>query len=153
MNAEDLLQRYAAGERDFTGVKLPGVRLVDKILNQVIFKGADFSDAYFESSGFDEVDLSFANLRRIRFFESGFGRANLEAADFSDAIFSQGSLKGANLTRAIFRRAVLSEVSFKNANLSYADLSEASEFSIYYCKGAIFHETIMPDGSIRSNNS
>nr|WP_322721317.1 pentapeptide repeat-containing protein [Nostoc sp. ChiQUE02]MDZ8234425.1 pentapeptide repeat-containing protein [Nostoc sp. ChiQUE02] len=67
--------------------------------------------------------------------------------------FGQSNFKGANLTRAVFRRAVLSEVSFKNANLSYVDLNGASEFSIYYCKGAIFHETIMPDGTIRSDNS
>lgn len=87
MDANELLRRYTAGDRDFTGVNLSGVRLVDKILKGVIFREADFSDGYLELAGFDVVDLSFANLRRIRFFESGFRRANLEGADLSDAIF------------------------------------------------------------------
>lgn len=45
MNAEELLQRYAAGERDFTGVKLSGVRLLDVNLSRTIFREADLSNA------------------------------------------------------------------------------------------------------------
>ncbi|MEH2166022.1 MAG: pentapeptide repeat-containing protein [Nostoc sp.] len=43
MNAEELLQRYAAGKRDFTGVKLSRVRLLDVNLSRAIFREADIS--------------------------------------------------------------------------------------------------------------
>ncbi|MEH2158156.1 pentapeptide repeat-containing protein [Nostoc sp.] len=57
----------------------------------------------------------------------------------------------ANLSHTNLRRAILTETSFDDANLSHADLRGASYFSINSCKGATFNETIMPDGSIRSD--
>ena len=53
MTAEELLQRYAAGERKFTRVMLqPGTNLTDANLNN-----ANFCDA-----NLAEVDLTGANL-------------------------------------------------------------------------------------------
>lgn len=97
--------------------------------------------------------MSYANLKGARLGEAALTGANLEGADLSNAVFGQTSLSKTNLSHANLRRAILTESSLKNANLSYADLRGASDFSIYACKSAIFHETIMPDGSIRSNSS
>ncbi|MEH2259189.1 pentapeptide repeat-containing protein [Nostoc sp.] len=57
MNAKELLQRYAVGERDFTGVKLPRVRLLDVNLSRAIFREADLSNA-----SLDWTNLSYADL-------------------------------------------------------------------------------------------
>lgn len=67
-----------------------------------------------------------------------------------DAIFFQTYFRDANLSYVDLTRAELSESSFKNANLSHADLTVASEFYIERFKIAIFNETVMPDGSVRT---
>ena len=75
----------------------------------------------------------------------------MEGVDFSCAIFGQSSFYNADLTKAIFRNAILDEFSFHDVNLSYADLQGAKEFTLGRCKNVIFYETIMPDGSIRTD--
>lgn len=153
MDAGELLRRYAAGERDFTGVKLPGIHLMDKELSKVIFREADLSNAYLDWTNLSYADLSHANLRGVRLGEAALEGANLEGADLSGAVFGQTYLGKANLSHAKLRDAILTETSFDDANLSYADLSGARDFSINRCKGATFCETIMPDGSIRSDGA
>lgn len=76
----------------------------------------------------------------------------MEKINFTSAKFGQVGFSNINLTRAIFRNAILSEVSFKDVNLSYADLSGAKQFIIGRCKNTVFYETIMPDGSVRTDN-
>lgn len=152
MDAEELLRRYNTGERDFTGVKLPGIRLIDRRLGGIIFREADLNDAILDWTDLIDADLSYANLRGVRLGEASLQRANLEGADLSGAVFAQTTFRGANLSYAKLRDAILTEFSFKNANLSYADLRGISGFSPLACKGAIFHETIMPDGSIQSDD-
>ena len=72
MDAEELLRMYAAGERDFTGVKLSKVRLVEKQLRGAIFREADFSDANLEGTIFTEADLNYANLKGALLQEAVF---------------------------------------------------------------------------------
>jgi uncharacterized protein YjbI with pentapeptide repeats len=152
MDKEETAKRFAAGEKDFTGGNLRGVDWRNRIERGKIFREADFTRAYFELSGFDQCDLSFAIFRRVRMYESGFGRCCLEGVDFSDASLSQCSFAENDLTRAIFGGAIISETNFKNANLSYADFTGAREFnSSFPSEGAIFYETIMPDGSIHTD--
>ena len=149
IDREELLEKYAGTEKDFTGQSFGGLR--DKSIKGGIYRKSNFSEAEFDCGSFTDADLSFANFRRVRMFESGFRNCFMEGIDFTNAVFGQVGFKGSNLTRAIFKNAVLSEVSFKNANLSYADFSGAKEFIVGRCKNAIFHETIMPDGSIRTD--
>ncbi|MCL1472768.1 pentapeptide repeat-containing protein [Argonema antarcticum] len=152
MDAEELLRRYATGERDFTGVKLPGVRSIDKNLRGAIFREADLSNACLDWTNLSYADLSYANLKGARLGEAALQGANLEYADLSNAVFGQTSFSDANLSHANLRYAILTEASFFDGNLSYADLSGASGFSINRCQGATFCETIMPDGSIRTDS-
>jgi uncharacterized protein YjbI with pentapeptide repeats len=150
MNATELLTRYAAGERDFTGVKLPGVRLIDKVLRGIILKEADLSDGCFDWTNLYDADLSYADLRGARLGEAVLQAANLQGADLSDAVFGQTPLAKANLSHAKLRRAILTETSFDEANLSYTDFTGAIDFELGRCKGAIFCETLMPDGTVRN---
>lgn len=152
MDREEIIRRYAGGEKDFTGQRFGGADFRDEIFKGGIYTRADFSDAYFDGVEFEEADLSFADFHRARIYECVFAtNCYMEGVDFRYAVFGQVSFIKTDLTRAIYRNAVLSEVSFKNVNLSYADLSGAREFIIGMCENVIFYETIMPDGSIRTD--
>lgn len=77
----------------------------------------------------------------------------MEGIDFTNAEFGQVCFYEVDLTKAIFRNAILSEISFYKANLSFADFRGAKDFRIGRFDEVIFHETIMPDGSIRTDAS
>ncbi|MBW4649624.1 MAG: pentapeptide repeat-containing protein [Kastovskya adunca ATA6-11-RM4] len=149
MDREELVRKYAGGEKDFTGRRFRNSNWIDEIVRGGIYREADFSNAYFVRSGFDEADLSFAKFVRARMYESGFGSTCcLEGIDFTYAVFSQCNFSEVDLRGAIFRNATLSEVNFRNANLSYADLRGARKLTVGSCENAIFYETIMPNGRI-----
>ncbi|MEH2166023.1 MAG: pentapeptide repeat-containing protein [Nostoc sp.] len=97
--------------------------------------------------------MSYANLKGARLGEAALKGANLEGADLSGVVCGQTGFFDTNLSHANLRGAILTETSFDDANLSYADFRGTQNFSINRCKGAIFHETIMPDGSIRSEST
>ena len=50
MNPKELLRRYTAGERDFTGVDLSEAQLIDVDLRNIILKDADLSFAVMDLS-------------------------------------------------------------------------------------------------------
>ncbi len=95
MDREELLRKYAGGEKDFTGRRFGG-DWRDKLFRGGIYREADFSNAYFDSSGFLEVDLSFANFRRIHIYESSFQDSYMEGLTsvmlFSDRLVSKMSI-------------------------------------------------------------
>ena len=152
MDREELLRRYAGGEKDFTECSFRGCHWVDNIVIGGIYHRSDFSEANFTRSGFDKVDLSFAKFIGVRMYESGFGwDCCMEGVDFSGAVFSQCNFQKVNLSGVMFRNATISETSFRDANLSYADLSGVKELDSCSLRGTIFYKTIMPDVSIRSD--
>ncbi|MEG4912975.1 pentapeptide repeat-containing protein [Microcoleus sp. B7-D4] len=118
IGAEEFLQRYNQGERDFTGVNLAGVNLSGKSLTKVNWSGANLSGA--ELAG---VDLSVANLS-----EANLCHANLHTAN----------LTSANLEKAKFINANLSEVNLQCSNLSEANLSGVNLSSVHSVSGANF---------------
>lgn len=106
MDAEELVVRYATGERDFAGVDLTGVMLRRGEELELLLERHGIEENYWvggvELCG---IDLSGANLER----------ANLEGADFTGA-----TLRGANL-----REAKLEVVCFQEADLSGANMTDA----------------------------
>jgi hypothetical protein len=81
MTAEELLARYEAGERDFTGVDLSGVNL----------NGANLSG----------INLGYANLSRASLFEANLSGANLQYANLSDVNLMKANLENAKLENVI----------------------------------------------------
>ncbi len=144
---EELLERYAAGERDFSNCRFWGD---DELC------GANLQDTIFVCADWAEHDLSGANL-------SG---ANLSGADFSQANLSEVNLTNANLTDAVLSEADLTFANLTNANLTNVrELEGANLFGTnltntnltntnprppHILREAIFSNTIMPDGSIRN---
>ena len=149
IDREELLEKYAGTEKDFTGRRRGGLR--DKTIRGGIYRESDLSGRYFDASAFREADLSFANFSCIRMYETSFKNCYMEGIDFTGARFGQVGFKNVDLTRAIFKNATLGETSFKNVNLSYADFSGARRFNEGNYINLIFYQTIMPDGSIRTD--
>ena len=111
--SENILTRYAAGERAFLDLDRD-----DGIYN---FDGADLSDVRFSGSHF------FATFRN----------ANLTGADFSDCNVKTCDFSGADLTRATFFSSAIDAAIFEGAVLAHADFEEASEQGHVYAKGEL----------------
>ncbi len=107
VSAEELLSRYAAGERDFRevyfgNIELPGANLV----------GCDFTKADFGGALLNQADLSDCNCT-----EANFGHAVmmnclmkntiLQGAHFNNAYLTESDLSGADLRDADFRSTSL----------------------------------------------
>ena len=113
---EELLRRYAAGERDFRQADLSEADLSEANLSEADFRVADLREA----------NLSRANLSRANLSEAELSEAELSVADLSRANLRGANLRGANLSRANLSRANLSEADLSRADLSEADLSRAN---------------------------
>ena len=60
MNAQELLKRYAAGERDFSNADLQGVVCTEEVLRGIILRGANLERANFGWANLEGADLSNA---------------------------------------------------------------------------------------------
>lgn len=146
ISAEEFLQRYEEGERDFTGINLTGVDLSGKTLDSNVslsqanlssanlanakltgvnliganLQGASLKSTNLQSADLIEVNLSGANLTKAILYS-----ARLIQANFSQANLSEAKLDQANLTTANLSKANLAQASLSSANLTGADLSQA----------------------------
>lgn len=118
---------------DLTGADLQGLQKVG---------GGSGSD-----SDFSGANLSDATLTNVL-----LSRANLTGANLSRIDSLNVDFYGANLTDADLSGARLRFANFGNANLTRANLRGASIDVDAQTVGAVFCNTIMPDGSVRDDN-
>ena len=112
MAPEQLLNQYAAGERDFRGLNLSY-----QILSRVDLSGADLSGAKLDRTvleganltkvNLSKADLTGSNLRRAELIWANLRGANLQGANLRGADLQGADLQGANLTGADFGGAIL----------------------------------------------
>jgi uncharacterized protein YjbI with pentapeptide repeats len=148
MTAEELLERYAAGERDFSGI---GIEASDELLGAHL-TGINLSGSILAEMILDGVDFSDANLRNTHFGQTDLNGVNLQRSDLSGATLTFGSLDGADLTDARLigtnlKYTDMRNVNFTRSNLTGAKTSDSADFI-----GSIFNNTIMPNGNIRTDN-
>src|SRR5919202_586753 len=120
MDSGELLERYAAGERDFRGTFLfcvglsRATRLGGRLLYKSLF-GALLTSANLECVNLQGAFLTSANLEA----------ANLEAANLQGANLDCTNLQGANLQGASLSGASLGCANLSDANLSGVNLRDA----------------------------
>jgi uncharacterized protein YjbI with pentapeptide repeats len=119
LSAEELLELYEAGERDFTGVYLSGTIYHAKLID-INFSCACVN-ADIISTNLKEANFSGANLSSAHLSYSNLSRANLIEANLIGADLSDTNLSDANLSNSLLARA-----NFSNANLSDANLCHAA---------------------------
>jgi Pentapeptide repeats (8 copies) len=107
MDAQDLLQRYARGQRDFSHADL------------------------------QSADLSHQNLSGISLAQANLSGANLAVTDLHAANLRQAILKGANLTGANLTAANLRRTNFIDAVLDTACLESAATLGAILPDGTV----------------
>ncbi|MEG4850121.1 pentapeptide repeat-containing protein [Microcoleus sp. B5-D4] len=128
ISAEEFLQRYNQGERDFVGVNLAGVNLSRQSLSEVNLNSANFRGAELSETKLSIINLSEANLCHANFHKAHISSANLEKAQLLNANLSEATLHSVNLSEANLSGVNLSiahlllGISFNRANLSKANL-------------------------------
>ena len=137
---EEILKRYADGEREFLYVDLSGgdlssVDFGERSLRGVIYnKKIKFSNANLSNAFMHKVNLQGANLERANLF-----RANLLQANLSQANLRETNLIGADLSGADLRGADLRGAKVGSADRLLVKLT-----------GANLVGAIMPDGSVHN---
>lgn len=107
---------------------------------EIALAGSESIQKWKRTNPGNSLDLSGANLRRIKLIETdlsniNFEGANLEWADFRWSDFINSNLIGTNISRADFHKADLTKAklnganlqltNFEDTNLSYTDLTSA----------------------------
>jgi uncharacterized protein YjbI with pentapeptide repeats len=141
---EELLERYASGERNFAGVELiPSDEKIYRSSCQI--------------QGLEGANLKGINLRGAKLKDASFKRADLSNADLFGACLawadlSKACLRNANISSASLLLANCESTNFGGAILSHVNAREASfqgawinyiEYSIL--ASANFKDALIPD--------
>jgi uncharacterized protein YjbI with pentapeptide repeats len=157
MTAEELLERYAAGERNFAGVDLTPsdgdwIKLTRQNLQGINLRGAYLYRANFGLSDLTGADLSGAYLK-----SAALGCAILKNARLRGAVLTLSILRMTDLSHSDLTDANLIGARLMEANLTKVDLSEAllidadmtgaiGEYKSMNIYSTLFWNTILPDG-------
>jgi len=117
ITADELLERYAAGERNFAGVDLNPSNSIDR--GRVKLSRWDWVDKIV-------LDLSGINLRGANLFRVELSRCNLSGADLFGACLKNSGLAFSDLRNANLRGAYMYETVLTGADLTGADLTYAN---------------------------
>lgn len=117
----------------------------------VNLSGADLSGTDLSETLFEDANLSGANLSNVAFHQSGFVRTNLRNTNLSRADFYHASLFSTDLTDASLVNARLKSADFTGNILTRTNLTGV-DFKGASVGGNIYLDTIMPDGTIRTDS-
>jgi len=121
MTVDELLARYATGERDFSGVNLSD-RRTERTLRDVNLSGVDFSKGDLRQGRLERVNLSGANLSEINLCFTGLINCNLSGANLDEALLAgeRTWMESCNCDGASFRNAVMGQISVENCTFRNA---------------------------------
>ena len=111
MHVQEFIKQLNMGNRNFSGVRIKNLELIDYILQKV-----DFSEA----------DLSGARLEGANLVGANFVNANLEAASLYSTILDGANLSAANLVKVNLTGANLDCVNFWCCNMRGAQFEESN---------------------------
>lgn len=145
----DMIQRYRAGERNFTGIDLKSARLqwpcfIDINLSQADLRWVDFEMG---RTRLINANMSDANMEKVSLVSAFMLNANLRGANLRNANLTNADLTNADLTNADLNGADLSGTALIGANLTGANITD-----IKTTKDTIFCQTIMPNGQVQTDS-
>lgn len=120
--ADELIRRYAAGERHFINANLRCAMLAKSALSEVTLSRAKLSGANLIEANLIGADLTAADLSEANLSGVSLNKANLVRTNLTKANLGCADLRGANLSKANLSEACLCEADLRGANLSFAEL-------------------------------
>ena len=133
MATKGLLERYAAGERDFSGITIKYANFILADLKGIDLSNARMNGIKLIGANLDGANLSGARLEGADLTSADLSRANLTSADLSGCQLVRTNFCEANLSDAGFWNACIDGAMFIGANLQRAKLVE-----LYSCLGTNF---------------
>ncbi len=139
----DMIERYRAAERNFTGIDLKYAGLHWPCFIDINLSRADLRWAEFEvgRTRLINANMSDANMEKVSLGSAFMLNANLRGANLRNAHLTNADLTNADLTNADLNGADLSGTTLIGTNLTGANLTD-----IKTTKDTIFCQTIMPNG-------
>ncbi|MEG4093312.1 pentapeptide repeat-containing protein [Microcoleus sp. Pol12B4] len=121
LEADELLRRYAIGDRFFINANLRCAQLSQLCLENIDLNLANLSDTNLSKANLMVAQMQSANLSGSNLSKSQLVRANLSGANLSDA-----NLRGADLSYADLSNICLTGADLRGANLARTDLRKTS---------------------------
>jgi uncharacterized protein YjbI with pentapeptide repeats len=125
MNPEDLLSRYATGDRQFAHTELNEAKLSQTKLTGINLSGAQLNQANLRSTDLAIADLSGAQLRGADLTQANLERSDCSGADLRDAYLGSANLQGAILRQALLEQVNGTQTDFRQTTLTGANLIQA----------------------------
>ena len=145
---EDLLERYAAGERNFPGIELidfyrpskytpkyggGGIDIDGVVLRDINLRGAVLQEADLNGADLGGIFLRDCRLGRAIIRDANLCAANLQGSGFIDADLRGSNLNYMNANCAEFRGAYIG--SFEQAILAQTNFEGSHTSSGLICRG------------------
>lgn len=116
LGVDELLRRYAVGDRYFVNANLRCAKLSNICLENIDLSYAKLNLANLSGSNLNKANLAAAQMQS----------ANLSCCDLQNSQLVRANLAGANLSDSNLRGADLTNTDLSNANLNGADLRGAN---------------------------
>jgi serine/threonine protein kinase, bacterial len=125
MTADDLLDAYEQGRRDFAACDCESVRLTRVDLSGATFHSANLKHVNFNHSVLAGADFGRANLGHAKLRDTNLTKAYLSNADLQEADLRGADLRGAYLLNANLRGTNLCGANLTGAKLAPEQLAMA----------------------------
>lgn len=125
LTTDELLRRYAIGERLFINANLRCLDLASICLREINLSWAKLNLANLSGSDLSKALLMGTDIREANLSDTNLSQSQLLRANLTGANLYRADLKGANLSHACLVNANLSEADLTGANLSGADFKGA----------------------------
>ncbi|MEG3850160.1 pentapeptide repeat-containing protein [Microcoleus sp. herbarium19] len=132
LGVDELLRRYAAGNRYFINANLRCAQLSNICLENIDLSYAKLNLADLGGSNLSQANLTLAEMRSANLSGSNLHKSQLVKANLAGANLSNANLRGADLSNADLSNANLNGADLRSANLGRVDLRKTS------LDGAIF---------------
>jgi 2-iminobutanoate/2-iminopropanoate deaminase len=130
MDAEELLVRYAKGEKNFAGVDLSGMVLTIAYTRELFERYKPEENTWSHGFNLSEINLSEANLEAanlegINLMRANLSKANLTGANLQFACLNEADFREANMRETILIYARIYQTNLSLAVLEFANLGDA----------------------------
>jgi uncharacterized protein YjbI with pentapeptide repeats len=126
LSAEELLDQFSGGKRDFESINLRNAYLFQADLQDINFAWSDLNSIYLPYANLSQANLYKTQLNDAELGDAQLNQANLSEANLERSNLSRANLREANLQGANFLRATLQNADLRSADLSGADLRYAN---------------------------